>query len=257
MLLSAVSVLVVAQSSSEIPEVFMNNHVYIMIVFLMKVRWLYHLGTIIGCISQTQVQDQHSTAKVRNVQYHGCFIQFLRQTLALLRPKCWFCFRHTGGHVRLGRISLSGGGKHFIAARVHHRRQHRDTDLERLPTPVTGMKQLFMVRWFRYVPFALTFENCVLRTQCVYVFYVIIKLTTITPHIVGICDEGYCGVSVRMEQSSNSVSNPTIVDVVSDPRRKEAQATPLLNIIPISKINSAECLKASFKLACINWSFRK
>lgn len=46
--------------------------------------------------------------------------------------------RHTGGHVRLGRISLSGGGKHFIAARVHHRRQHRDPDPERLPTPVTA-----------------------------------------------------------------------------------------------------------------------
>lgn len=45
--------------------------------------------------------------------------------------------------MRLGSISLSGGGKHFIAARVHHR-QHRDRDRdpdpdpERLPTPVTA-----------------------------------------------------------------------------------------------------------------------
>ena len=66
-----------------------------------------------------------------------------------------------------------------------------------------------------------------------------------------------CGVSVRKEQGATSVGNPTIVDVVSDPRRKEAQATPLLNIIPVSKRNSAECLRASFELASSNWSFRK
>lgn len=46
---------------------------------------------------------------------------------------------HTDGHVRLGKISLPGGGKHFLAPRVHHRRQRPDADPERLPTPVTGV----------------------------------------------------------------------------------------------------------------------
>jgi hypothetical protein len=39
--------------------------------------------------------------------------------------------------VRLGRITVPGGGKHLIAPRVHH--QRRDADPERLPTPATGM----------------------------------------------------------------------------------------------------------------------
>lgn len=41
--------------------------------------------------------------------------------------------------MRLGKISLPGGGKHFIAPRGHHRHQRRDADSERLPTPVTGV----------------------------------------------------------------------------------------------------------------------
>ena len=40
MLLSSVSVLVVAQSSSEIPEGLMNNPVFLMSVLVEKVFWL-------------------------------------------------------------------------------------------------------------------------------------------------------------------------------------------------------------------------
>jgi hypothetical protein len=48
-----------------------------------------------------------------------------------------YCFRHSGGHVRLGRITVPDGRKHLIAPRVHH--QRRDADSESLPTPATGM----------------------------------------------------------------------------------------------------------------------
>ena len=74
-------------------DVKLRLQINIMIVILMTVWWLYHLGTIVSCISQKQVQGQHSTAKVRNVQYQGCLLQFLRQTFGVVETSLLLLFQ--------------------------------------------------------------------------------------------------------------------------------------------------------------------
>ena len=55
MLLSAVSVLVVAQSSSEIPEGLMNNPVYTYIIILYNTTGKSHLEVTKNCLTKERL----------------------------------------------------------------------------------------------------------------------------------------------------------------------------------------------------------
>ena len=73
MLLSAVSVLVVAQSSSEIPEGLMNNPVYNMVAGSeLGSSALHRYHSNIATITQTQTQTSHSLLLHSNTGNISC-----------------------------------------------------------------------------------------------------------------------------------------------------------------------------------------